>query len=119
MNERAIRTAEHFGQLERCKEFEAALLAIKDVVPEQSCEGVDFDLDGWWSNIRYLIIVPKYSILVSAQDYFERRSIMLRSIIKTAQRFGLSRTEDRIEDYGEHYYIVFRCDGTWSIKETR
>ena len=117
MRERAIRTAEHFGLLERCMEFEKVLLSIRDVVPDKFSDGIDFVLDGWWSDIRQLIIVPKYSIAASAPDYFERHRAMIQSIIEMAQLFGLSKTEDRIEDYGEHYYIVFRCDSTWDITE--
>ena len=31
----------------------------------------------------------------------------------TAARFGLTRTPDTIENYGEHLYFVFHHDGTW------
>lgn len=117
MRAREIRTAEHFGLLERCMDFEQGLLSIRGIVPEKCTNGVDFDLSGWLSDIRQLIIVPKYSIPVSAPDYFGQHRAMIESIIELASQFGLSRTEDRIEDYGEHYYIVFRCDSTWNITE--
>ena len=31
----------------------------------------------------------------------------------TAARFGLTRTPDAIENYGEHLYFVFHHDSTW------
>ena len=117
MRARAIRTAAQFDLLERCMEFEHGLLSIRDIVPDRWSDGIDFDISGWLSDIRQLIIVPKYSIPASAPDYFERRRSMIESIIELARQFGLTRTEDRIEDYGEHYYIVFRCDSTWNITE--
>ena len=62
MRERDLKTAEKFGVLDRCKAFEEDLLKIKDLVPDKHDDGVCFDLSGFWSDIRHVIIVPKYDI---------------------------------------------------------
>ena len=72
--------------------------------------------DGFWDNIPSVIFLPKYSI--SGENYFQRRRKLLNSILKTAAGLGLNRTEDRIEDYGQHFYIVTKMekgrDETWT-----
>lgn len=114
MREREKNIAKHFGILERCLDLEKALLSVDGVTPEKSADlGIDFDLNSIPSE---LVIVPKYGIPVSADDYFDRRRKMLMNIIETCKQFGLTRSEDEIEDYGEHYYIVFRCDSSWKNK---
>ena len=30
-----------------------------------------------------------------------------------AEKYDLHRTDDRIEDYGAHFYFVFRCGKSW------
>ena len=98
LNERNRRTAEHHGILPLVEKLQADLMAIEGV------EDVDFDLDGFWDNIPYVIFLPKYNI--TGDDYFKRRRVLLTKILYEAESNGLFRTEDRIEDYGEHFYIV-------------
>lgn len=98
LNERNRRTAEQYGILPLIEKLQADLMAIEGV------EDVDFDLDGFWSNIPYVIFLPKYNI--SGDDYFKRRRILLTKILYEAEINGLFRTGDSIEDYGEHFYIV-------------
>ena len=115
MRDRDRQTAEHFGILSKVESFEKELLGIDGIVSDTLGDGIDFDLSCWLSDMRYVIIVPRYSIDVrlDVDDYFKRRKTLVQTILDTASRFGLSRTEDRIEDYGEHFYIVLRCDVTW------
>lgn len=98
LRDRQIRTAEQFGILPLVEKLQADLMALEGV------EDVDFDLDGFWDNIPYVIILPKYSI--TGEDYFKRRRVLLTKILQEAEINGLYRTEDTIEDYGEHFYIV-------------
>ena len=49
------RIAEQFGILEQCKAFEDDLLKIKDIVPDKSDDGIPFDLNGFLSNIYYVM----------------------------------------------------------------
>ena len=113
MRTRDRKTAEQFGFLARALAFESSLLEIEGIVPEKLGEGIDFDLNGWLSGIRYVIIVPKYHIPVEHENYFSERSQLIQNVLDVASKFGLCRTEDRIEDYGAHFYIVFRCDASW------
>ncbi len=112
MRDREIETAKRFGVLDRIEALEKELLNIDHVVE------VEFDLDGFWSDIRQVIIVPKYDIPVSLPDYYEVRREMLTQILNVAGAFGLNRSGDRIEDYGEHFYIVRECDSSWELMRT-
>ncbi len=94
-------TAEHFGIVSKIERFKDDLLTINGV------EDVEFDLDGFWSDIHQVIFLPKYNI--PFDQYFEVRSDMIHDIIDCANRHGLTRTVDQIEDYGSHLYIVTDC----------
>lgn len=98
LRDRHKKTAEQFGILPLVEKLQADLLTIDGV------EDVDFDLDGFWDNIPYVIFLPKYKI--TGEDYFKRRRVLLTKILQEAENNGLLRTGDRIEDYGEHFYIV-------------
>lgn len=108
LREREQRTADNFGITELVKSLQDALLSIQGVV------SVDFDLDGFWDNMNYVIILTGYEI--PFDNYFSACRQMIDSIISTAADHGLTRTEDRIEDYGAHLYFVFSCDKRWEIK---
>lgn len=98
LNERNRKTAELYGILPLVEKLQANLMAIEGV------EDVDFDLDGFYDNIPYVIFLPKYSI--AGDDYNKRRMTLLTKILYEAANIGLFRTGDSIEDYGEHFYIV-------------
>ena len=98
LDERSRKVAEAHGILPLVEKLQADLMAIDGV------EDVDFDLDGFWSNIPYVIILPKYNI--KGDNYYLHRGFLLNKILKTVEMNGLFRTVDRIEDYGEHFYIV-------------
>lgn len=117
MRARDIKIAEQFGVLERCKAFESDLLRIKNVAFSKSEDGVPFDMISFLSDIPHVIIVPKYAIRADRDDYWGARSQLKKAVIELAAKYDLHRTEDRIEDYGEHFYFVFRCGKTW--KETK
>ena len=109
--------AERFGILERCRAFEKDLLAIENIVPDKSDDGVPFDLDGFYDDIRHVIIVPKYAIRADRDDYWEARKRLKERVIALAKKYDLHRTGDRIEDHGEHFYFVFRCGETWKTPD--
>ena len=110
LRERDRKTAEQFGLTERLEKLEAELLSIEGV------EDVEFDLDGFWSDIHQVILLPKYRIIGTWDEgYFQRRRKMLEGILAILRANDLARTEDTIEDYGEHFYIVTSCP--W-LKET-
>lgn len=101
LRKREQATAEHFGITAKIEAFKNDLLAIDGVVD------VEFDLDGFWSDIHQVIFLPKYHI--PFDGYFEIRREMIHNIVECANRHRLTRTGDLIEDYGEHLYIVTDC----------
>lgn len=98
LNERNRKTAEIYGILPLVEKLQANLMAIEGV------EDVDFDLDGFYDNIPYVIFLPKYNI--AGDNYFKQQMVLLNKILYEAAKIGLFRTGDSIEDYGEHFYIV-------------
>lgn len=108
LSDRTVNTAKHFGILERVDELHKKLLEIDHVVD------VEFDLDGFWDNINQVIILAKYDIPVSLSNYYDVFRETLDKIFEVTTSFGLLPSGDRIEDYGEHFYIVRDCDKSWT-----
>lgn len=113
MREREQKSASQFGILERMEALERELRQIRYVVD------VDFDLNGFWSDINQVILIPKYDIPVSISNYYDVRREMLNQILAVSKSYGLHSSGDRIEDYGEHLYIVRDCDKTWQLSKTK
>ena len=107
MRDRDKNTALHFGIMDKCKKLEKELLQINGIT------GVEFDLDGFWSDIYQVIFLTKYDIPVSLNNYYEIRSSVINQVVEIVEGNFLKRTEDRIEDYGEHFYFVFECMEEW------
>lgn len=101
MNDNNYKTAQRFHILERLNKLETDLMEIIGVV------SVEFDLDGFYDDLNQVIFLTKYDIPVSDKTYFVKRKALKDAIIETANRNGLVRTEDKVEDYGEHFYFVF------------
>ena len=109
MDSKTENTAKRFGLLEKIEKLEKELRNIDRL------SAIDFDLDGFYDNIRQVIIVAKYDIPANTEKYFEVRKKFKQDVIGVAKNNGLSRTEDRIEDYGEHFYFVFQCNKEWNL----
>lgn len=107
MRDRERITAIKFNIIDKCKKLEKELLQIEGITE------VDFDLDGFYDNMYQVIFVAKYDIPANLDNYFEVRKQLVKEVIQVATNNGLTRTEDRIEDYGEHFYFVFKHDNTW------
>lgn len=101
LREHERETAEHFGILDSIEKLRSDLMDIDGVID------VDFDLDGFWSDIHQVIFLPKY--LLPLDGYYAARNEMVRNILECAGRHGLTRTGDPIEDYGNHLYFVTDC----------
>lgn len=113
LNERDRRTADLYGFTATVEKLQSDLLSIDGI------EDVDFDLNCFLSDIPYVIFLPKYNIPVSWEDYFERRRELLASAVRVAAEHGMTRTGDRIEDYGRHFYIVTRLSAehySWPVR---
>lgn len=113
MRKREIAAAKAFGVYEKCKALEADLLKIEGVEPDCFTNGVSIDASCLYSDIKQIIIVPKYNIDVTLDNYFETRREMLNRILETCRQYGLTPSGDTLEDYGAHFYIVRNCD--WDI----
>lgn len=106
MEKKAETSARRFGILERLRRLEAVLLKICGV------EEVNFDVSNY-DEIPYVIVLVKYNIPVEAEDYFARRTAQLRAICQSCRNHDLHQTGDRVEDYGEHWYIVRSAGKSW------
>lgn len=113
LNERNRRTADLYGITERVEKLQRELLQIEGV------KDVDFDLSGFLSDIPYVIFLPEYNIPVTLEDYFERRKALLNEAVRVAEENGMKRTDDRIEDMGQHFYIVTRLGAQYYTKPVR
>ena len=113
LNERDRKTADLYGITERVEKLQKELLQIEGV------RDVDFDLSGFLSNIPYVIFLPEYDIDVRLDDYFERRRKLLTEAVRVAAENGMMRTEDRIEDMGQHFYIVTSLGAQYYTKPVR
>lgn len=100
LDERQRKTAERFGLTEKIEKFQRELLEIEYI------EDVEFDLDGIYDDINEVIILTKYNIPVSAENYYSLRRKMTEEALETANKNGLRKTQDEIEDYGEWLYFV-------------
>ena len=107
LKDREKRTAEKYNIMGNIEKLHNDLLQI-DRVTE-----VDFDLDGFYDNMRQVIVLTKYYIPVTLENYYDVRRELKQNVIEIAKENGLTRTEDAIEDYGEWFYFVFNHDDTW------
>lgn len=96
------RFAKQMGILDLMESLEDDLLKI-DGVSE-----IEFDIR--YYNGDYVILIPRYYINPDCDGYFDTKINQLSEILKTCCAHGLLPTDDRIEDYGEHWYIVRKCD---------
>ena len=88
MNGETTRIAEQYGITEKCASLERDLLSIDGVIV---LVGYDFH-----------IVTRKLRLAVD--------------VVNTAYLHGLEESGDRIEDYGEHLYLVFNCGPSWPKK---
>ena len=95
-----------YGILDRIAAVEKDLTAI-DGVPD-----VEFDIRGY-DEIPYVIVIPHYVIDVTREDYYKARKLQLAQILTVLARHDLHNSGDRIEDYGEHWYIVRGTGASW------
>lgn len=129
MNERNRKSAEYYGLLPRLTALESDLLQIPGVVYDTLDDGCCLDVDNFsdipqvCACIRFSFppfVSPEYdesasiteraaAFLAASEAHSQIRNNCLQSIIETCQKHGLTRSSDRIEDYGAHWYIVFNA----------
>lgn len=109
MRERDRKAAEHFGILDRLQQLEADLLTIRGITE------ITFDVDSY-DELPEVVVLARYDIPPSVEAYFTRRRKQVEEILNTCLKHDLFPSADRIEDYGEHWYIVRRCGKSWPRK---
>ena len=108
MKERTIKTAKSFGILEKVKKLEKELLEIDGVTD------VEFDLDGFYDDLHQVIFLTKYDISVADENCFQKRKELIDAVLVVIKNNGLNKTEDTVEDYGEHFYFVTSYGKAWA-----
>lgn len=108
MRNREMKTAKEFNIINNVENLKNKLLQVNRVTE------VEFDLDGFYDNMNQVIFLTKYDIPVNIENYFDERKQLINEVINIANNNGLNRTEDRIEDYGEHFYFVMKCNDSWT-----
>jgi len=110
MKEKEYKIAKEFNILDMVEKLQNELLQVDGVTE------VEFDLSGFYDNLNEVIILTKYSIC-DTEKYFEKRKKLKNQVVDIAKGNFLTRTSDRIEDYGEHFYFVFHCFKEWTNKQ--
>ncbi|MBP3359927.1 MAG: hypothetical protein J6N52_03665 [Clostridia bacterium] len=100
-------TIERFGIAKNIEKFTRELQQVRYV------GNIEYDLDSLIDNIPYIILIVEYNIPISMDNYYKTKTNFVNDILKVAQNNGLKKTEDSIEDYGQHYYFVFRHNNDW------
>lgn len=106
---------DRYGITELLRDFNAALLATPDVLE------VEYDLNGFYDDMHQVIVLIKYvdsggrgiQPSLSCEDWTTRRTSLVENVYELAKKYGLTRTEDRLEDYGTWFYMVFHSDDRW------
>ena len=105
MNDETVLIAKQYGIVEKCESLEYDLLNIDGVT------SVEFDLNGFLDDIRQVIVLVGYDFHIVT-----RKLRLAVDVVNTAYLHGLEESGDRIEDYGEHLYLVFNCGPSWPKK---
>lgn len=105
MKDETTRIAERYGITEKCASLERDLLSIDGVT------SVEFDLNGFLDDIHQVIVLVGYDFHIVT-----RKLRLAVDVVNTAYLHGLEESGDRIEDYGEHLYLVFNCGPSWPKK---
>lgn len=112
MDNKTILTAKKYNILEKVEKLKKELLSIEGVTK------VEFDLDGFYDDIRQVIFIAKYDISVKEPDYFFKKTQVRNEIKRIAASNELLPSGDAVEDYGTSYYFVFDCAPCWTSSKT-
>ena len=100
--------AKRFGVLELIDALKADLLLCKFV------KDVKFGFSGFYDDMGKLIVKTEYDIPPSSPTYYIDRHDLIEDVLHVAEKHGLTRTNDLIEDHATYFYFVFNiydeCD---------
>ena len=105
-DKRSEKKAERLGILDKMISLESDLLLIDGI-----CD-IEYDIDGY-EDLGQIILIPRYDAGELDGGYYTRRAEQLSKLLIVCGAHGLYKTGDKIEDYGEHWYIVRNADETW------
>lgn len=108
IEDKQYQIAKEFNIVDMVEKLQNELLQVDGVTE------VDFDLSGFYDNMNEVIFLTKYSISNADNRYFEKRKELINQVVGVAEGNFLTRTQDSIEDYGEHFYFVFHCFKEWN-----
>lgn len=108
-DKQAEQLAIQYGIYDRIVKLDSDLSIIPNIVH------IEYDIR-CYNDLRQIILVPKYNFdhHRDMHHLFEMRSEQIFRIQSVCKDHGLYPTGDRIEDYGEHWYIVRQCGNTWN-----
>ena len=105
MNDETTRIAERYGITDKCASLEQDLMNI-DGLTSDECH-----LNGFLDDNQKVIVLVGYDFRIVT-----RKLRLAVDVVNTAYLHGLEESGDRIEDYGEHLYLVFNCGPSWPKK---
>ena len=112
-DKRAESLANRYGILDRMEILEHDLMDIPHIVH------VEFDISDY-PECNQVIMIPKYDIkpqppygVPEWDSWSDARHKQIEMILNVCKNHDLYNSGDRIEDYGEHWYIVRSCGKTW------
>ena len=94
-----VEIAKEFGLYDRLTALDKELMQIDGV------KNIKFDLDSYY-DFPQIIFLANYDLPYD-ETYYKKRAEMTNKIIEVSKKYGLKRTGDPIEDYGEDLYFVF------------
>ena len=108
-DKRAEQRAIASGILDRMQALEDDLNRIDGI------SDIDFDIDTYnpYDRIFHVVLVPRYFVDVRRDDYFDARAAQLQKVLDVCEKHDLHPSGDRIEDMGQHWYIVRTCGESW------
>ncbi len=92
------------------------MLALEDDLNQiDGISDIDFDIDTYnpYDRIFHVVLVPRYFVDVRRDDYFDARAAQLQKVLDVCEKHDLRPSGDRIEDMGQHWYIVRTCGESW------
>lgn len=104
LDEKQRKIADKYGWADKIGRFQENLLKV------QYIEDVVFDLSDLCEPriIKYITFITKYDIPLSVDNYYKLRLNMTNEILQAINKSGFKKTQDKIEDYGEHLYFVVK-----------
>ena len=94
-----VKIAKEFGLYDRLTALDKELMQIDGV------KNIRFDLLSYY-DFPQIIFLANYDLPYD-ETHYKKKAEMTNQIIEVSKKYGLKRTGDKIEDYGDDLYFVF------------